>query len=300
MTKKIIAAVLAASAAMSLTAGVMADDTIKILVNGNPVVCEETDPFIENDCTLVPMRAIFEALGASVDWDGETRTVVSYDPVSDVSITLQIDSDTMFVGETPVTLETPARIANDVTVVPVRAIAEGMNSVVGWDGETRTVTVEKEVNIEQPTQIANPWSDYNTLDELNAALNTAEGFKYSVVELTTAGYTATAYRYLAESNMAEIIYTSEDGKTEVTVRTQPGDIDISGITGGVKAEEYIINDSLVEIYTYEDMTYAVWSCQDGTIFSNSVAVKSADLSADDAKALVKILVEDVETNHPRG
>ena len=300
MNKKIIAAVLAASAAMSLTAGVMADDTIKILVNGNPVVCEETDPFIENDCTLVPMRAIFEALGASVDWDGETRTVVSYDPVSDVSITLQIDSDTMFVGETPVTLETPARIANDVTVVPVRAIAEGMNSVVGWDGETRTVTVEKEVNIELPTQIANPWSDYNTLDELNAALNTAEGFKYSVVELTTAGYTATAYRYLAESNMAEIIYTSEDGKTEVTVRTQPGDTDISGITGGVKAEEYIINDSLVEIYTYEDMTYAVWSCQDGTIFSNSVAVKSADLSADDAKALVKILVEDVETNHPRG
>ena len=141
MNKKIIAAVLAASSVMSLTAGVMAEDAIKIFVNGKQVICEDVDPFIENDHTLVPMRAIFEALGASVDWDGDTRTVVSYDPVSDVSITLQIDSDTMFVGETPVTLETPARIANDVTVVPVRAIAEGMHSVVGWDGDTRTVTV---------------------------------------------------------------------------------------------------------------------------------------------------------------
>ena len=300
MNKKIIAAVLAASSVMSLTAGVMAEDAIKIFVNGKQVICEDLDPFIENDHTLVPMRAIFEALGASVDWDGDTRTVVSYDPVSDVSITLQIDSDTMFVGETPVTLETPARIANDVTVVPVRAIAEGMHSVVGWDGDTRTVTVEKEVTVEQPPQIANPWAEYASLDELNAALNTAEGYKYSVVELTTAGYTATAYRYLAETNMAEIKYASKDGKTEVTVRTQPGDTDISGITGGVKVEEYTIDNSLVEIYTYEDITYAVWSCEDGTIISNSVAVKSADMKADDAKALVKTLVEDVETNHPRG
>ena len=222
MNKKIIAAVLAASSVMSLTAGVMAEDAIKIFVNGKQVICEDVDPFIENDHTLVPMRAIFEALGASVDWDGDTRTV----------------------------------------------------------------TVEKEVTVEQPPQIANPWAEYASLDELNAALNTAEGYKYSVVELTTAGYTATAYRYLAETNMAEIKYASKDGKTEVTVRTQPGDTDISGITGGVKVEEYTIDNSLVEVYTYEDITYAVWSCEDGTIISNSVAVKSADMKADDAKVLV--------------
>lgn len=143
MNKKIIALSLAAVMSLSVTA--LADDTIKVLVNGSELDCSEVAPFIENDHTLVPMRAIFEALGATVDWDAETRTVVSYDPVSDVSITMQIDSDTMFVGETPVTLETPARIVNDFTVVPVRAIAEGMHSNVGWDGDTRTVTVEKEI-----------------------------------------------------------------------------------------------------------------------------------------------------------
>ena len=77
------------------------------------------------------MREIFEALGADVQWDNETRTVISYDSVSDVSITMQIDSDVMYVNGDAVTLETPAKIVGSSTVVPVRAIAEGMHSVVG-------------------------------------------------------------------------------------------------------------------------------------------------------------------------
>ena len=74
-----------------------------------------------------------------VQWDNETRTVISYDSVSDVSITMQIDSDVMYVNGDAVTLETPAKIVGSSTVVPVRAIAEGMHSVVGWDEATKTV-----------------------------------------------------------------------------------------------------------------------------------------------------------------
>ena len=47
----------------------------------------------------------------------------------------------MLVNNSPVTLETPARIVNDFTVVPVRAISEGLNRQVDWDNNTRTVTV---------------------------------------------------------------------------------------------------------------------------------------------------------------
>lgn len=147
--KKIIA--LALSAMMAVSAmGVTAladDEPIKVLINGSELAIPEgdTQPFIDSDRTLVPMRAIFEALGAQVNWDGETRTIVSYDPISDVSITMQIDSATMFVGETPIELDVPAKIVNDRTVVPVRAIAEGMSSKVDWDGATRTVTVNKEL-----------------------------------------------------------------------------------------------------------------------------------------------------------
>ena len=83
-------------------------------------------------------------------------------------------------------------------------------------------------------------------------------------------------------------------------RTQPGDADISGISGGTKVEDYKVADSAVEIYTYDKTTYAIWSCEDaGTVMSHSVAVTENE-TVTDVNALVKALVDDVETNHPRG
>ncbi len=141
MNKKIT--VLTAVLALMSFTGASAESEIKVFVNGNEVQFTETEPFIENDRTLVPMRAIFEALGAAVEWDEETKTVISYDPVSDVAITMQIDSQTMFVNGEAVTLDVPAKIVNERTVVPIRAVSEGMNSAVDWDGETKTVTITK-------------------------------------------------------------------------------------------------------------------------------------------------------------
>ena len=117
MNKKIIASVLAVASVLTVSAGALADDNITVTVNGNNVSFVEITPFIENDHTLVPMREIFEALGADVQWDDETRTVISYDSVSDVSITMQIDSDVMYVNGDAVTLETPAKIVGSSTVV---------------------------------------------------------------------------------------------------------------------------------------------------------------------------------------
>ena len=121
MNKKIIASVLAVASVLTVSAGALADDNITVTVNGNNVSFVEITPFIENDHTLVPMREIFEALGADVQWDDETRTVISYDSVSDVSITMQIDSDVMYVNGDAVTLETPTKIVGSSTVVTCKS-----------------------------------------------------------------------------------------------------------------------------------------------------------------------------------
>ena len=99
--------------------------------------------------------------------------------------------------------------------------------------------------------------------------------------------------------MAELVGRWEVGAgADMVIRTAPGDKDISGIYGGKKQEEYKLSNSLVEIYKYENTIYAVWSCEDaGTVFSHSVAVTASDFDATD---VVKILVEDIETNHPKG
>ncbi|MBQ3425911.1 MAG: copper amine oxidase N-terminal domain-containing protein [Clostridia bacterium] len=294
-----IAAVLAASA---IGISAVADDEIKVLVNGEQVVFADQTPFLENDRTLVPMRAIFEALGATVEWDGETQTVISYDPISAVSIVMQVGSDKMFVNDKAVELDVAAKIVNDRTVVPVRAIAEGMSSKVEWDQENHTVIVTKDIEPTEgaPVDVANPWREFASLDDLNAVINKEAEIKYAVaVPSEPAEIEAGGYRYLDTENMAELVGRWEVGAgADMVIRTAPGDKDISGIYGGKKQEEYKLSNSLVEIYKYENTIYAVWSCEDaGTVFSHSVAVTASDFDATD---VVKILVEDIETNHPKG
>ncbi len=63
----------------SLALNVFANDDIKIIIDGANQAYDQM-PVIQNDRTLVPLRGIFEALGANVDWIGDTRTVVIKSP----------------------------------------------------------------------------------------------------------------------------------------------------------------------------------------------------------------------------
>ena len=111
---------------------------ISVRLNGNKVYFDQL-PVIENDRTLVPLRAIFEALDAEVLWDAETRTVSS--TKGDISVSLTIDDVNATVNGTIEVLDAPAKIINDRTMVPVRFIAQSFGAAVDWDPNTRTVIV---------------------------------------------------------------------------------------------------------------------------------------------------------------
>lgn len=115
-----------------------ATDEIKILVDGEQVKAD-VPPIIVGDRTLVPFRAIFEALGAEVTWAPETRTATGVR--GDVTVDIQIDNPIMKVNGADVELDVSAQIVDDRTLVPVRAISESFNADVEWDPDTRTVTV---------------------------------------------------------------------------------------------------------------------------------------------------------------
>ncbi len=137
MKKTVIAAAIMAVSVVNVSA----ENEITVTVNGSSVAFDQP-PVIENDRTLVPLRAIFEALGAEVDWNDETRTVTA--EKNDVKISLTIDNAYMKVGEENVKLDTPAKIINDRTMVPVRAISEAFMCDVQWDGDTRQVIITSE------------------------------------------------------------------------------------------------------------------------------------------------------------
>ncbi len=114
------------------------DDTIKVVLDGKKIDFD-VEPAIINDRTMVPLRAIFEALGAEVDWDDASKTVTA---VKDgITIKMQIGNAVMTKNGETVTLDSMPTIIESRTLVPVRAIAESFGNDVGWDGATKTVSI---------------------------------------------------------------------------------------------------------------------------------------------------------------
>ena len=126
-----------------VTISAYAEDDIKVYVYGKQLL-SDVAPQIVNDRTMVPMRAIFEALECTVDWDQDTLTSTATAADSKV-ISLTMGSSIMKVNNKNVVLDSAPFISNDRTLVPVRAISESLDCEVSWDGDTKTVGIVKKL-----------------------------------------------------------------------------------------------------------------------------------------------------------
>ena len=131
------AALLAIAAELAALPAASAAD-ISVFVNGEPLGFD-VPPIIENERTLVPMRAIFEALGAEVSWDNDTATVTAKKDGDTLKIS--IGSNILYKNGKATELDAPAKIVNERTLVPVRAVAESFEANVDWDGEKQSVLI---------------------------------------------------------------------------------------------------------------------------------------------------------------
>ena len=85
------------------------------------------------------MRFLFEQMGAEVEWEEETQTaVVTKD--EDI-ISFSIDNNNANVNGNIKTMDVPARLINDKTMIPVRFLSEELGCTVEWDEETNTVII---------------------------------------------------------------------------------------------------------------------------------------------------------------
>lgn len=123
------------------------DKVLATKEGNNPITVMVDGKFIEFDVpptvidgrTLVPTRAIFEAIGADVNWDQATKTVSS--EWQGTSVTLTLNSDVMIKNGEEIKLDVPATIIDGRTLVPARAIAEAFDCKVNWLKDTREVQV---------------------------------------------------------------------------------------------------------------------------------------------------------------
>ena len=95
--------------------------------------------------TLVPVRFVSESLGSKVTWDASEREVGI---IGDgINVKLKIDSNRATVNNKVNLLDSPPRIINNSTMVPIRFISEALGSEVEWDNDTRKVTIKYKKSI---------------------------------------------------------------------------------------------------------------------------------------------------------
>ncbi len=115
-------------------------DGINIKVNNIHIYCD-VEPTIINSRTMVPLRAIFEALNSKVTWDEATKTAtgISSDGLTTVQITN--GSNIGIVNGKEVYLDSPAVILNGRFLVPARFVSESLGALVSWDDYSKTVGI---------------------------------------------------------------------------------------------------------------------------------------------------------------
>jgi N-acetylmuramoyl-L-alanine amidase len=111
---------------------------VRLIVDGVELITD-TPATIVQERTLVPARAVFEAMGGTVEWNEGLREVTILLHRSEIKLT--IDSKDAFVEGKLRTLDVPASIIDGRTMVPVRFIAESAGSTVEWDNDNRIVQV---------------------------------------------------------------------------------------------------------------------------------------------------------------
>ena len=113
---------------------------INLLVDGKKIECD-VPPVIDNNRTLVPARAFFESLGASVNWNAVKKQVSV--KLGSTRIILVIGSNVAYVNSVVKILDSLPVVKDNRTLIPVRFVSENLGYDVSWDGKTQSVILEK-------------------------------------------------------------------------------------------------------------------------------------------------------------
>ncbi|MBR5155094.1 MAG: copper amine oxidase N-terminal domain-containing protein [Clostridia bacterium] len=124
---------------------VFAERVVTVTINGEVIEFDEPARLIDQR-TMVPMRKIYETLGAEVQWVGEIELIIATFETNVISMEIGQKSfgiTDLLTGETKIIeLDVPPQVVGEgTTLVPVRAISEALGKNVDWDDATSTVII---------------------------------------------------------------------------------------------------------------------------------------------------------------
>lgn len=97
-----------------------------------------------NNRTMVPIRAIFEAMGATVEWDEASQTAIS--KKDDITVKMTLNSTIEYINDSAVVMDVAPVIIEGRILAPARYVAEAFGYKVKWDDMTKSVLISKNDN----------------------------------------------------------------------------------------------------------------------------------------------------------
>ena len=134
---------------LSLTVTAFAtDDEICVYLDGIEIEFD-VKPQVINGRTMVPIRAIFEKMGAHVSWNADTNTAVCTKDSTIVKMT--VNSNLIYINDAATTMDTTPVVVTGRTLAPARYVAEAFGATVKWVEEHNAVVISTTPNAPMPT-----------------------------------------------------------------------------------------------------------------------------------------------------
>ena len=268
-----------------------------LFVNGQPLTDLPMEPVLLNSRTYVPVREVFESMGAVVDWNSDRQQV--YIGYGDTLIMLQIGSTTMQVGSQSFTIEVPPLLINNKTMVPVRFAAEALSFIVttDWTAEHRHIFIDAPQS-QPPTATPAPtpppvkWDSAGLTESVDMSSQVIPAMRYPETSVTAvqtpAAGAAQVYTILASSEISRVekMLLYDDRLVidiyNATIGMRERAIEIAGnpILAGIRAAQNQV--------TPEKITRVVFDILSPTAFSVAIAP--------DRRSISVVLGTEVRTN----
>ncbi len=181
-----------AVAAIGLAAAALATaQQIQVQIDGNHVYFPNAQAEYVNGRVLVPLRGVFEQMGANVSWDPYSQTVSARK--EGTRVRLRIGDHTAMVNGSPVTIDVPPMIIDGSTMVPIRFVSEALGAQVGWYEAQQLVTITTattSASVQTPPRRLHRFSLHNneviplTLDQRLSTIDNRKGDTFSATVRT--------------------------------------------------------------------------------------------------------------------
>lgn len=191
-------------------AGIASAQNINVQIDGQNVDFPDQQPYVDRATsrTLIPIRAVTEAMGAVVTWNDNTRTATI--DRNGINVKITIGSKNSVVNGVVKQIDAPATVTNGRTMVPLRFLSEAFGATVKWYGTTNTVYIgftttppEEIIPPAQPVTTGTPGIDTTGMDPMLAQVVN------SVADLDTENYTSD---YIRKGNQSFKVQHYYDGE----------------------------------------------------------------------------------------